>query len=237
MQLTNRWTDQSVRKETNMNAVIFDMDGVLLDSEQLWIDCWEKLGEQYGLKGISPCLHASIGTTAEKTREIFMEAFGNDFPYDRYVSEASTLFHQAELEGKLLLKPGSKEILVFLHENGVKTALATSTEMNTAKRQMKERGLYEYFDQMVFGSQIKRSKPAPDIFLKAAEMLEVSPAECFVIEDSFNGVRAAHAAGMHPVMVPDLLQPTDEIRKLCEAVCVNLDEACQWLAEKLIDRH
>ena len=65
-----------------MNAVIFDMDGVLLDSEQLWVDCWEKLGEQYGLEGISPCLHASIGTTAEKTREIFMEASGNDFPYE-----------------------------------------------------------------------------------------------------------------------------------------------------------
>ena len=220
-------------KEEKMKAVIFDMDGVLLDSESLWIDCWADTAAEYDREKIRKCLLASIGTTAQKTKEIFLEAFGRDFPYDRFASEASGNFKKAEAEGRLLLKPGAKEILSFLHDNGIRTALATSTEMNTAKRQMKERGLYPYFDKMVFGSQITRSKPAPDIFLKAAEMLETKPADCFVIEDSFNGIRAAYAADMHPVMVPDLLCPDEETKKMCEAVLPDLHAAVNWLREKL----
>ncbi len=215
----------------NISAVIFDMDGLLLDSERLWLDCWGEVAELNGLDPdvIRTCACRAIGVTKQRAREVFFETAGQGLDYDVYLQEATRRFRAAEAEGRLVLKSGALEILRFLKERGIATALATSTAEETARRQMRERGCLDYFDICVFGSQVARSKPAPDIFLEAARILGQDPADCLVLEDSFNGVRAAAAAGMHCIMVPDLLQPDDELRALPDYIMPDLDTVRHYL--------
>ena len=207
-----------------MKAVIFDMDGVIFDSERATYLCWKKIAEDHGLAGMDEVYRRCIGVTPEVTRQICLEAYGEDFPYDSFDKEASALFHERYDGGRLPVKEGTREILTFLKNNGIPTALASSTRQTRVESQLREAGLMEFFDVIVGGESVSRSKPAPDIFLYAAEQLGAAPAGCVVIEDSFNGIRAAHAAGMIPVMVPDMLEPDDEIRGKCKAVCRTLTE-------------
>ena len=223
----------------HIRAVIFDMDGLLLDSERLWLGCWKEAAPGLGLPMdiAEDCAVRSIGTTKEMTRQIFEEVAGEGFSYDRFEEKALGLFYKAEAEGRLLLKPGAERILRSLREAAIRTALATSTAEEIATRQMRERGLLDLFDVRVFGSQVARSKPAPDIFLRAAELLDTPPADCLVLEDSYNGIRAAHNAGMHSIMVPDLLQPDSEIRGLADAVLPDLDTVTSYLLSSDTDQN
>ena len=126
---------------------------------------------------------------------------------------------------------GAREILADLAARGVPLALASSTEGALVRRELDEAGLLRFFDALVCGDQVRRSKPDPEIFLTAAARLGVEPERCFVIEDSFNGVRAAAAAGMRPLMVPDLLPPDEEMRRLSEAILPDLAAAGRYLRD------
>ena len=129
------------------------------------------------------------------------------------------------------LKPGAREIVENLHARGLKLAVATSTGTIQAHEKFDRFGLTPYFDVFTCGDELNRSKPEPDIFLLAASRLGVDPANCVVVEDSFNGVRAGHAAGMHTIMVPDINNPTKEIAKLAEAVVPALSDVEPKLVE------
>ena len=216
-----------MKDDRKIQAVIFDMDGLLLDSEGLWIDCWTEVGSEAGLpvEDIRSAARAVIGMNAQATRETFLRVLHAEMDYDYYKAKASERFAQAEKEGRLLLKEGAEEILSQLHARGYRLALATSTEYRTAERQMRERGLWQYFHACAFGSEVAHSKPAPDVFLLAAERLGVAPEQSCVLEDSYNGVRAAHAAGMRCIMVPDLLPPDEEMRQLADSVVPDLEHA------------
>ena len=132
------------------------------------------------------------------------------------------MYHSRYDNGRLPMKPGIVELLKFLKENGIKTAVASSTRKAVVTREITDAGLLSYFDVLICGDMVARSKPAPDIFLKAAEELKVDPSRSYVIEDSYNGIRAAHSAGMRAFMVPDMLEANDEMRKLSEAVLPDL---------------
>ena len=126
-------------------------------------------------------------------------------------------------------KPGAAEILRALDERGVLLAVASSTPEARVRRHLTEHDFLRRFDAVIGGDRLQRSKPAPDIFLLAAESLGAEPARCFVIEDSFNGIRAAHAARMRPIMVPDMLEPTEEIAAMAEVVTADLFGALEYL--------
>ena len=143
---------------------------------------------------------------------------------------AEVFFSHAS-DGRLAKKPGVEELLKYLKENGFKVGLASSTQEATVRRQISEGGLLKYFDQIIGGDMVKRSKPEPDIFLEACRRLESEPERCYVIEDSYNGIRAAHAAGMHPIMVPDLMEPTEEMRGLAEKIFESLYDVMEYLNE------
>ena len=213
----------------NYEAVVFDMDGVIFDSERAVMNCWLELAQKYDIKDIEKPYFACVGTTMTRTREIMLETYGEDFPYDEYARESSLMYHEKYDGGKLPMKPGVMELLSYLKEKGKKIALASSTRRETVTNQLRWAGIIDYFDVIICGDMVARSKPAPDIFLKACQELGVSPENTYAIEDSYNGIRAAHAGQLRPIMVPDLLEANDEMRGMAEYVCDNLNEVIDYL--------
>lgn len=205
-----------------IDAVVFDMDGVIFDSERLVLDCWNFLAKKHSIPNIENTIRACIGTNKTKTKAIMKEIYGDQFPYDEYAKEASTLFHERYDGGRLPMKQGVLELLSFLKENDIKIALATSTRREVAIEELKNAGVLGFFDKVVCGDMVERSKPAPDIFIKACDELGVACENAYVIEDSYNGIIAGHAAGLHLIMVPDLLPPTDEMRAMADVILGNL---------------
>lgn len=212
-------------------AVIFDMDGVIFDSERLVLEGWQEIAAKYGIEGSEEVLPRCLGVNAQATREIFREYYGQDFPYDTYKKEASALFHSRYGNGKLPLKPGVKELLSYLKEKGYLVGLASSTRQAIVEQEIRDAGLMPYFDNLVCGDMLKRSKPEPDIYLKACENLDVEPRMAVAVEDSYNGIRSAKRAGMVPVMVPDMVQPDEEMRSLAHKICKDLFEVKNWISE------
>ena len=176
------------------NAVVFDMDGVIFDSERAVMQCWKEVASRHNIPNIEKAILACTGTTMVRTREIMLNLYGADFPYDEYARESSAIFHSRYDGGRLPMKPGVKELLTFLKERGKKIALASSTRQQVVTDELRDAGIIEYFDRIICGDMVSRSKPAPDIFLKACEELNISPSDSYAIEDSYNGIRAAHAA-------------------------------------------
>lgn len=203
-------------------SVIFDMDGTIFDTERLVLDCWERVGERHGIPGIREVFVRCIGTNNVRTQEIVFEHYGKDFPYEKFSEESSVLFHEIENKEGIPVKPGAVELLQYLSEKKIPLGLASSTRLAVVTQEMKTAGLYDYFQVVVGGDLLKNSKPAPDIYLMTCERMGVLPENTYAIEDSYNGIRSAHSAGMHPIMVPDLMPATEEMRDLSEAVFENL---------------
>ena len=216
-----------------IGAVIFDMDGVIFDSERLVIECWKVMAEKYGIENIEEACFECLGINAALTKELMKKRYGETFPYDVYKKEMSAIFHSRAAGGKLPQKKGIKELLTFLKENQIPTAVASSTRREVVMRELEEGGLLPYFDRVICGDMVERSKPEPDIFLKACESLSIDATEAYAIEDSYNGIRAAFRAGMKPIMVPDLAEPTEEMEKLACCILPSLFEVMEYLNGKL----
>ena len=214
-------------------AVIFDMDGIIFDTERLYIESWKAVAQEYDLNNVTDMAYRIIGVNDIMSRKVFTDYYQGTRDYDQCRKRVSEVFH-SRYDGKIPVKPGAREILAFLKERNIPVALASSTRIETVQRELKEAGLYQAFDHIIGGDMIKQSKPAPDIFLAAAEKLQEAPENCYVLEDSHNGIRAAAAAGMHPIMVPDLLEVTEEMQELAETVCPTLYEAIDYLAGRII---
>ena len=213
----------------NVQAVVFDMDGVIFDSERCCLNIWKEIAEEKGLSSIGEVFYKCIGTTVPKTKQILKDAYGDNFDPDMYMEESSRRFHERYDHRKLPMLPYAEEILIFLKENGFRIGLASSTREATVRMQLTEAGLIGYFDRITCGDMLKKSKPEPDIYLKACADLDVAPENAVAIEDSFNGIRSAHAAGMIPVMVPDLVPPDDEMRALSSHIFNDLNEVKEWI--------
>ena len=215
----------------DFDAVIFDMDGVIFDSERATLLCWLELSKEKNFENIYEVFLKCTGTTMEKTKSIVLEAYGEDFPYDEYASLASKMYHARYDGGKLPVKKGVKDILEYLKENNKKIALASSSRKETVEKELRDAGIYSFFDEIVTGDMVNRSKPEPDIFLKACEAVGVKPDRAYAIEDSYNGIRAAFRGGLKPIMVPDILEADDEMKKLSDKVLNDLNAVIGYLNE------
>ncbi len=212
-----------------IEAVVFDMDGVIFDSERKVVECWTVVAEKYGIKDIEKLCRMCLGTNSAETKRIALEFYGEDFPYDEYKSQASALYFERYSDGRLPMKPFVRELLEYLKERGLRIALASSTRKAVVLSQLENAGILSYFDKVVCGDMVSHSKPHPEIFLKACEELSVAPENAVAIEDSYNGIRSAHAAGMRPIMVPDMAEPTEEMEKLAEVILPSLNEAKEYI--------
>ena len=218
-------------------AGLFDMDGVIFDSERALRSCWRELAEQRGLSDMDRVYERCLGITKPRTIAILKEEYGEDFPFDWFYETAFSLYMERFSGGRLPIKPGAVELLRFLREKGLPIALASSTYAPTVESRLKDGGLRDCFDHVITGDMVSRSKPDPEIFLLACEKCGVKPREAWVIEDSFNGIRAAFAGGMHPIMVPDLAGPDEEIRRKAEVVLPSLYEVKDYLSRYIESAH
>ena len=212
-------------------AVLFDMDGVIFDSERATYETWKAVAARHGFEQLDVPYMKSIGVNAQTCRQHFLDFYGQDFPYDAYQAEQSRDYHARYDHGRLPLKPFVRETLSMLRDRGLGLALASSTRTPVVEAQLRDAGLLPFFSVVIGGDQVSHSKPDPEIFLAAAADLGVSPADCAVIEDSYNGIRAAAAAGTIPLMVPDMLEPTEEIRQLTSQIFHNLFEVKEYLQQ------
>jgi HAD superfamily hydrolase (TIGR01509 family) len=205
------------------SAVIFDMDGLLFDTEALWNEALLSAAAEAGHEIPNEVYKGSIGIRRSQSRGLFLSHFGEDFLFDDFHAHWRRHFWLIA-EHKLPLKPGVPELLDDLDRVRLPRAIATSSPRTTVEHHLTAHSLMDRFDAFICRGDYERGKPAPDPFLKAAERLGVEPRLCLALEDSHIGVRSASAAGMMTVMVPDLLEPTEEICALCALVARDLHE-------------
>lgn len=195
-----------------IGAVIFDMDGVLLDSESVYEKAWRFAAEKMDLDDIDSVHKKCLGVSEKKVFELMNETYGKNFDAVEFWKVTSDWSVEFMKKNGTPLKNGAKEILIFLKQNKIKIGLATSSEKSFAENLLRMAGLLDFFDEIVFGDEVKKSKPEPDIYLAARKKLGVNAENCFAVEDSPNGVLSAVNAGLKCVMIPDRI-PADEKMK------------------------
>lgn len=214
-----------------MKAVVFDMDGVIFDSEKLYRKHWKITGKEYGIDDaeMNELCNLIAGATKEHNEKLMKSRFGEAFDYADFRRRTMTRMDEDILQNGLDIKPGVLELFQYLKENGYKIGLATSTYKERAERNLRKAGILEVFDKIIYGGIVPNGKPAPDIYLKACEELGVEPVDAIGIEDSINGVKSSSAAGLYTIMVIDLIQPTEEIKQLASQIYESLFDVIHFL--------
>ncbi len=214
-----------------IEAVIFDMDGLMLDTERIAKGFWLTALAEFGATLTDEQYLEIVGRTAADSTRVLKGLLGADFPVDECRARMREIYYADISENGIPVKPGLVELVDFLNAESIRFAVATSTARDMTMRKLELTDLSSHVGTIVAGDEVSNGKPDPEIFLKAARLLDAEPERVVVLEDSFNGIRAAHAAKMIPIMVPDLAQPTDEIRALAHAVVPSLHAAREAIEE------
>ncbi len=213
-------------------GAIFDMDGLLLDTERMYRASWEKSAEQFGLVHNPDFPRAVCGSSGMHMQEIILQYYPQ---VDAKAFAADCILRvERELQTHVPIKVGVFEILRYFKQHGVKIAVASSSKRETVKSNLDKVGILSYFDAVVSGDQVEHGKPAPDIFLLAAQQIGCAPEDCYVFEDGTNGIRAGAAAGCATVMIPDLTPPNAQLEQLCTGIYPSLLDAMHAIANQEI---
>jgi HAD superfamily hydrolase (TIGR01509 family) len=211
-----------------LDAVIFDMDGLLLDSERMYRDAMRAACADRGLALRDDLFQQMVGSSWPACQGMLANEFGADFPAGVYREEALAHYDRLGADGTPQ-RPGVANILAHLRDAGIARAVATSTATERARAKLDKAGILHFFDVLVGADDVARHKPDPEPYLLAAARLRARPAHCLALEDSHNGVRAAAAAGMAVIMIPDLLAATPETDRLVRATMASLDDVAELL--------
>ncbi len=216
-----------------IEGAVFDVDGVLFDTERLMHQIWRKVGAEMGWPQPGQDYLEFVGNGRSVIFEKMLAFYGPEFPKEDFLTTCSQTLQEHVEQFGVPLKPGVREILEFLKQKNIPIAIATSTAMRRTGKRMELTGLTPYFKAMITGDQVTRGKPDPEIYLLACEALGTDPKRTLAIEDSRNGILSATAAGMPTVMIPDMIAPTPELEALLWKRCASLDELRQELEDIL----
>lgn len=209
-----------------IKAVIFDMDGVLIDTEKHYFSCWLQASKEAGFPFREEQALMLRSCDAKVAEKMMKEIFGEEFDYYAIRERRRQLVKERLETYGLEKKPGVEETLRFLRAKGIKTAVATATPLELTKEHLTKLGLLELFDRIVSAKEVEHGKPAPDVYLYACKQIGEEPCNCIAVEDSPNGIMSAYSAGLKPVMVPDLTQPDEELKKLLFGSVNSLTGVC-----------
>jgi HAD superfamily hydrolase (TIGR01509 family) len=216
---------------SEIKAVVFDMDGLLLDSERIALATFIAACRDCGFEPDVEVYYRCIGSNEAKTKQILTEGYGSEFPFEAVSKLWHTKYEEEAKNRPFPLKPGVNELLEFLEKRGIRKACATSTRHASAERKLTNAGILRYFDFIIGGDEIVKCKPDPEIYLKACHKLNTIPSECMALEDSDNGVLSAFAAGTQVVQVPDMLQPSERVKALGHRIAGSLKEVMGLIGE------
>lgn len=219
------------RKREEPSAVIFDMDGLMFDTERVFIKAWDYAGEKIGVGKAGYMVMKTLGMNIKMSRQIWIDEFGTSYDEDglrKYTKEFLVKYYN---ENKVPIKPGLLQLLSFLKKKRYKIAVASSSPEWEVKKHLVDADILDYFQVIVCGDMIEISKPNPEIHIKACELLCENPKDCYALEDSKNGLLAANNAGCKVIMIPDLWQPDEEIKKILYEKFDNLNEVRDWLMQ------
>lgn len=215
----------------DIEAVIFDMDGVIYDTEAFYLKHWIQVFYEYGYKMTKDIYINAMGRGRKKVKEYFKSVFGDDLPIDEMYVKKDKLLFDALKNREVPLKSGALELLQCLKDNNIKIALATSAKRERLDIQLKNSPIVKYFDAIVCGDDVVNSKPDPEIFLKAAKLVGADYKNCIVIEDSEAGIKAAHDGNMIGFHVEDLKVADENIKKNASKLFKNLVEVKRYIMD------
>lgn len=207
-----------------IKGAVFDMDGLMFDTENLTYKIWNEILTEKGYPYTFDIYRQTIGVRSAEVKAFYENLYGSDFDYDKIKVEAMERFWEYTEKQGVPIKTGLFEILDYLKSKDIKITLATSTTTKSATEILTRAKVIDYFDRLICGDMVAKSKPDPEIFVTAVKELGENPKDCIALEDSINGIKSAYGAGLKPIMVPDLIEPTEEIRPMLFALCKDLTE-------------
>jgi len=216
--------------QQRLKGVFFDMDGLLIDSERLTREACKYAGGECGVGFTDEFYGTLIGKSDDESKRAVLERFGTNFPFDTFMTLVSSKMKELLQHGDLF-KKGAREIVQYVDDIKIPTALVTSSHHNDVHERIGE--MIGYFSTVVARDDVQRGKPAPDLYIEGISRLGLNPDECIVFEDSPVGAEAALQAGLNVVIVPDLIKPGNEIKNKVSAICEDLFEALDYLKYKI----
>lgn len=208
--------------QRKIQALVFDMDGLLFDSERIVQRSWQLAGKKLGYPHMGEHIYHTLGMNLNGRNAYFRKTEGEDFPCEAFASEARRQFFRIVSEEGLPVKAGARELLDYASEKGYRIGIATSSRREYARNNLDGAGILSYFDAGVFGDMVERAKPDPEIYLRACAALEMDPGHCMALEDAPAGIRSAYGAGLLPVAVPDLVRMPEELHPMIYRICDTL---------------
>lgn len=207
-----------------IEAVIFDMDGLMLDTESIYFKLVPQAAEMLGYPPSDELPRLMMGTNHERCKATARKFYGEEFPYDELADICAKLTEEIYAREGVPVKAGVVELLEYLKSKGIPCGVASSTYAEKGMRLLRGAGIDGYFTDFVFGDMVEKSKPEPDIFLAAAKTLGMQPRSCMGLEDSPSGLAASKAAGLYTVMVPDMLKPDQELLDMIDGCVTTLHD-------------
>ncbi len=212
-----------------IKAVIFDMDGLMFDTEALSSEAWKYVGEKFGYDITGDIIAKTRALDVNHIKEIFEKNFGEDIDFFNLYSVHNAYMNEYIDDNGIPIKNGLKELLDYVKKRGLKIAIATSTDNKRTVYYLTKANILKYFNNILCGDMVENGKPDPEIYLKAADSLGFKPEQCIVLEDSLNGSLAAYNAGCPVIMVPDLDKPGKKIKKIVDDLAKDLNDVIKKL--------
>lgn len=211
-----------------MDTVVFDMDGLMFDTERLWVEAFDYGGRKMGLVPMGYMVLRTLGMNEQMWQQVFIEEFGPGFSREELMKYSREYVDGFYSKNRVPVKKGLYNLLDVLKERGYTLAVASSSPMEDVRHHLRDADIEDRFSVIVTGDMVERSKPEPEIYLKACGLLGKKPEQCYALEDSPGGITSAHAAGLRALLVPDLWQPTQEYSGIYYKVFADLDEAASF---------
>lgn len=215
-----------------IEAVVFDLDGLMIDSERLVQKTWNIAGIAMGYGELGEHIYHTLGFNVQKRKAYFQKVYGEDFPFDEFRTRTKMAWNEAISKQHVPVKKGLYHLLDTLKQHDIKIGVATSSSKEYALGELKDKQIDTYFDAFIFGDMVKEAKPSPEIYLRSCELLQVPPSHAIALEDSKHGIRSAYDAGMMSIFVPDLVKDSSDVDEMITAKLNDLDEVAQWILQQ-----